>query len=439
MRSLKSKLVSGLIFSLVIAFTLLWLLVSVSLETVAEDYVASRLGHDGETLLAAVHFNADGSLRVERERINVVYNQPFSGHYYTIHSGSQTLRSRSLWDQDLPTLSPETGHTLQETRPGPQHQALLVTGSGYRKQGRALTIITAEDLTPIRNNIRQFRNLFAAIAAAMLLLLVILQILILRKSLQPLGRISAELQSLEQGQREKLDTDVPTELKPLIHEVNHLLAIMAQRLRRSRDALSDLAHALKKPLTVIQQTADHGDLPEPARATLDSQSQQIYRLTDRILKRARLAGPSHGGTLFSFTEDLPALIQTLDMMHGDKTLQVRQELSDSIHSAVDREDMLELLGNLLDNAYKWARQVIRIRVVADGELHIGIEDDGPGAEPEQIDALARRGVRLDEAIEGHGFGLAIAADMVADYQGRMTFRRSQELGGFQVDIYLPMS
>ncbi len=438
MRSLQSKLISGLLFSLLIAFAAMWLLVSLSLEYVAKEYVASRLSHDADSLLTAVQFSEDGSLYLANERVNVVYNQPFSGHYFSIRTGEQALRSRSLWDQDLPTLNTTTGQQLRTLHQGPQHQTLLLLELGYNKQGKPLTISIAEDLTPVRANIDRFRLALAAIAATLLILLVIFQTLILRFSLRPLAKIRAELQSLEQGQRESLSTDVPSELRPLIDEINHLLELVGKRLRRSRDALGDLAHALKKPLTVIQQTVDQDDLPEQTRQTLNRQSQQIYRLTDRILTRARLAGPSHGGSLFSFTNDLPALIQTLSMMHSAKSLEFKQEIDADIRCTMDREDMLELLGNLLDNACKWARRTISIQVSINDELHICIEDDGPGAELDKIEALARRGVRLDESIEGHGFGLAIVSDMVADYQGRMTFRQSDTLGGFRVDVYLPV-
>ena len=121
----------------------------------------------------------------------------------------------------------------------------------------------------------------------MLLTLVILQVFILRSSLKPLSKIHTELKSLQQGKLNKLSTDSADELRPLINEVNHLLTIMEQRLRRSRDALSDLAHAIKKPLTVIQQITDKNDFPETTRTTLMKQTDDIYQLTDRILKRAR--------------------------------------------------------------------------------------------------------------------------------------------------------
>jgi len=295
----------------------------------------------------------------------------------------------------------------------------------------------AEDLNPLNKNIIQFQYAFAALALGMLLILIIFQAIILRRSLRSITSIHTELKSLEQGKLEKLSTEAPAELRPLINEVNHLLAVMGQRLNRSRDALSDLAHAIKKPLTVIQQQTDNNDPAAATKKTIKNQTDAIYQLTDRILKRARLAGHSHSGALFSFSDDLPALITTLEMMHTNKTVRLTTDIPADINCPIDRQDMLELLGNILDNAYKWTNHNIKLSVSNfDFDFHLCIEDDGPGADPDKINELSQRGVRLDEQTAGHGFGLAIAADMVNDYGGNISFQRSDTLGGFRTDINL---
>ena len=439
MRSIQSTLSTGLLLSLIIVFTALWLLVSTSIQSLAEDYIASRLTHDAETLLSAMQFDENNKLTIDPARIDLIYNQPFSGHYYAIDTATESVNSRSLWDQQLKHVTVDPGKQLRTLQQGPELQSLLVISVGYRKQGQPLTITVAEDLNPIAENIDRFKYLFAVMAFSMLFILVILQAFILRRSLKPLTSIRSELKSLEQGQLDKLSMDSPCELRPLIDEVNHLLSIMEQRLRRSRDGLSDLAHAIKKPLTVIQQVTEESNIPDTTKSTLKKQTDDIYQLTDRILKRTRLAGHSHTGALFSFSHDLPALLKTLDMMYADKTQQLTTSIPENITCPIDREDMLELLGNLLDNAYKWAAQKITLSVHIESGIHICIEDDGPGADPEKINTLSRRGVRLDETIQGHGFGLAIATDMVSDYGGSIRFTRSTNLGGFKSDIELPIT
>jgi signal transduction histidine kinase len=434
MNSLQTRLSTGLFVSLIIVFSILWLLVSFNIQFLAEEYIASRLKHDADTLLNAISFNSSENLIVDNNRIDLVYNQPFSGHYYVISTQTQHEQSRSLWDQHLNHIIVSTGEQSHTNQPGPEKQSLLVISNGYRKFNKPVIISVAEDLNPIKENIIKFQYWFAAMSLAMLLILIALQSLILRYSLKPITRIHAELKSLEQGKLNKLSTDSPSELRPLVNEVNHLLSIMEQRLRRSRDALSDLAHAIKKPLTVIKQLANKKGIPDETKDTLSLQSDEIYKLTDRILKRARLAGHSHSGSLFSFTEDLPALIKTLDMIHTNKTLQLTIKVPDNITCPVDREDMLELLGNLLDNAYKWANKKISLNVQLNSNLHVCIEDDGPGVKPEKIKELSQRGVRLDEKVVGYGFGLAIAADIVNDYDGSINFNNSKDLGGFMAEI-----
>jgi len=437
MRSIQARLSTGLLFSLIVAFSAFWLLVSINIQFLAQEYIASRMAHDADTLLSAIEFDNDGNLTLDDLRVDLVYNQPFSGHYYVINTDAQTVSSRSLWDHPLKHIDVNTDGQLRTKQPGPEDQSLLLISKRYTKQGNQLIVSIAEDLNPINKNIIQFQYWLAALALGMLLLLVIFQAIILRRSLRPITSIHTELKSLEQGKLEKLSTDSPAELRPLINEVNHLLAVMEQRLRRSRDALSDLAHAIKKPLTVIEQQTNINDSSEAANSTILKQTDEIYQLSDRILKRARLAGHSHSGALFSFSEDLPALITTLEMMHPNKTVRLSTNIPVDINCPIDRQDMLELLGNILDNAYKWAQQNIKLSVSnIDFNFHICIEDDGPGADPDKINELSQRGVRLDEQIAGHGFGLAIAADMVNDYGGSISFQHSDELGGFRVDINL---
>lgn len=437
MKSLQSRLSSGLLLSLIISFSVLWIVVSVNVNFLAEEYIASRIKHDSETLLSNINYDKDNNLAIETSRIDQVYSQPFSGHYYVINSNSAWFSSRSLWDKALNIEAQKTGVEKRSFQQGPEQQALLIVTTGYTKQGNQLSISIAEDLGPINRNIHQFQYWFAIAAFSMLIILVILQVLILRNSLKPLNKIQSELKSLEQGQLDKLSTNSPTELRPLINEVNHLLSVMEQRLRRSRDASSDLAHAIKKPLTVIQQLTDNSNIAEETKITLHEQTSNIYQLTDRILKRARLAGHSYSGSLFSFSEDLPALIKTLDMMYTSKSPELSLHIPDGISCHIDREDMLELLGNLLDNAYKWCSQQVIISVRNNSGIHISIEDDGPGADPEKISILAKRGIRLDEKVSGHGFGLAIAADIVTDYNGNIKFSLSDDLKGFRTDIELP--
>jgi signal transduction histidine kinase len=175
-----------------------------------------------------------------------------------------------------------------------------------------------------------------------------------------------------------------------------------------------------------------------------NQAERIRQLTERELKRARMAGLGNTTQRFDPREELPVLIEVLKQAHRKNELEVKLHIADSVKVFGDREDMLELLGNLMDNACKWAKSkvICTISITANitgnsASTGIIIEDDGVGKEPDELVGLAKRGIRLDESVEGHGLGLAISKDIVKLYGGTIRFDRSEKLGGFLVEIKLP--
>ncbi|MDH5395547.1 MAG: ATP-binding protein, partial [Gammaproteobacteria bacterium] len=203
--------------------------------------------------------------------------------------------------------------------------------------------------------------------------------------------------------------------------------------------LGDLAHALKKPLTVLRQferetvLKDNPDLQK----NLATQINSMQKIIDHVLKRARLAGESHAGILFNLKNDFPELIDVLKKMYHNKNIQFEIDVDENVIVPAEREDMLELLGNLLDNACKWSERLIKISIYDNQMLMIIVEDDGRGIEQERINELTQRGKRLDESIEGHGIGLSIVQDIVSQYHGNIVYQRSESLGGLQVAVSLP--
>jgi signal transduction histidine kinase len=438
-RSLQGKLGTGLLLSLITAFIVLWVFVSISIRYLTEDYIYSRLAHDTETLLAAI-VKDSSQLKIDTARLGAVYQQPFSGHYFEITRGEQVIRSRSLWDQHFDEPVDQIGQAVRFYQTGPQQQPLLMLLSHFIKQNQPITIIVAEDFSPVEDAIGVFQLRFSISTVVILFILVVLQTWVMRRGLKPLTQLQDDLKALEHGTIKSLETSVPSELTPLVNEINHLHTVLESRLIRHRNALSDLAHALKKPLTVIQQLSKDPDLEElpEIKLVLQRQAETTRQLTQRILNRARLAGAVQSERAFDFDKDLSGLLETLRMMYRDKTVVISTNNTDGVECQFDREDMLELLGNLLDNACKWALSSVHIEVIQASELTIIIEDDGPGAPIESLEAINQRGVRLDEKVDGHGLGLAIVSDIVSHYNGTMTSGISKKLGGFQVDIKLPL-
>ena len=270
-----------------------------------------------------------------------------------------------------------------------------------------------------------------------MLLILLLQRLTVSRALRPLERVRQQIAQLQQGQRSALDRGVPRELEPLVAQINHLLAHTEDTLKRSRNALGNLGHALKTPLAVLVSLAGRDELhdyPELRASLLDS-LQQIEQRLARELGRARLAGDALPGAHFVCAEELPGLFSTLAMIH-DRGLHLDWQAAAGLRLPWDREDMLELLGNLLDNACKWATHQVRLRIegTAEGYL-LQVEDDGPGIDAEQRAEVLSRGTRMDEQVAGHGLGLGIVRDIVDAWGGRLELVDSQ-LGGLCVRISL---
>ncbi len=439
MRSLERTLHLGLILSLVLLMCGLWMVGNQSVRTLTEDFVASRLEHDAESLLAALVLD-DIHPRVRQGRISQVYQQPLSGHYYLFRfSEDIELRSRSLWDHPLAIPHLQPGESRRVRVAGPYGQRLFILVKGFSKQGQEVTLAVAEDMTLVREQRDRFKRDFGLMALAGILGLLLVQGVVVRRAFKRLQPLREDIRRLERGEAEALSEDVPSEILPLAREFNGLVRLLAKRLERSRNALGNLAHALKGPLNILLQYFDtldkrgEGVTSDEARM----QAERIGELMERELRRAQLAGAGLQSHRFNPAEELPDLTGLLKQMHQDKGLDIQWRVVDGVSSFGDREDMLEMLGNLLDNACKWASSRVTCVVKRGVAIEIIVADDGKGISDDELDRLAERGVRLDESTEGHGLGLAIVRDIAELYGGEVSFSRSPELGGLQVRVCLP--
>lgn len=441
MNSLGRQLRLGLAAGLLLLFGLVWWGGIQAIHSLTEYFVASRLEHDAESVLAAMRLDDSGRPLVRWRRIDAIYNQPLSGHYYQINfRDGEQVASRSQWDQRLEIPAFDPGTRGQWRMPGPAGQELLVWAAGYNKQGKIFSIAVAEDMTPLNQRLVRFEWLFLALVLGGTLLLFAGQQLIVRAALGRLERVREEMARLERGEVAALTTQVPAEVAPLVVQFNHLLGLFQQRLEHSRKGLGNLSHAFKGPINLLQQQLESDELaahPE-LKAAMQQQLSRIRQLMERELKRARLAGSGISGGRFNAASEVPALVRVLRRMHQEKTLAFDCRVPESGPLPVDREDMLELLGNLLDNACKWARGRVRLRIEQHQALLIEVEDDGPGVSQEALASLAGRGVRIDESVDGHGLGLAITKDMVKLYGGGIEFLLSPDLGGLMVRVRLPL-
>jgi len=430
-RRLSLGLVSVLLISgLVVGQVSLWLF-----ENGLQRYLESGLQNDSENLLIALSRGPQG-LQLDERRLSPAYQRPFSGHYFSIEFGDTHWRSRSLWDAQLPR--PDQPGLNPELQPGPEGQMLLVLRSDYQRLGQAVTITVAQDYTPIRESFRQVQRIGLGMGVLALIVILLLQRVTVRRALRPLERARQQISQLQSGQRSQLDARVPIELEPLVTQINHLLAHTEDNLKRSRNALGNLGHALKTPLAVMISLVNDPRLAAypQIQTTLREQLEQIQQRMSRELNRARLAGDALPGAQFDADAELPGLLSTLGMIHGEH-LQLTHNVAPGLLLPWDREDMLELLGNLLDNACKWAdsQVVLSIGQSIDGFV-IEVQDDGPGIPEAERAQVFSRGTRLDEQASGHGLGLGIVRDIV-DAWGGVLQLETGELGGLLVRVRLP--
>ncbi len=440
MKSLQNQLHLGLAASLFIFIVLIWWLANTSMTHITNQMMTTRLEHDGQALLAGLQQSPEGKLSLKNLQVGHIYQRVYSGHYYLVSSGEQQLRSHSLWDQSLNQPRIKTGKTIVENVDGPDGQRLLQWTSGFERFNKTITVTVAEDTNDLIAALHKFNLYFAFAALTILVTLLIIQGFIVRRSLSSLATIKLELEALAEGKINSLSMQVPREIHPLVDEVNRLLQQLGKQLKRSRNSTGNLAHSLKHPLNLLMQLAEfeNSKLPDTIRDELRTNTQQIHQLMERELKRARLVGSGVPGQIFSPEKELPGLIDVLKRVYYDKKLDIKYDVTPGLEYSADRNDMMELLGNLLDNACKWASNHVYCNIYNGDSLIVQIEDDGPGCNKQQLSCLTQRGVRVDETTPGTGLGLAIVKDIVELYSGEISFTQA-EPGGLSVQVSLPLA
>jgi two-component system sensor histidine kinase PhoQ len=302
------------------------------------------------------------------------------------------------------------------------------------------TVTVQVDPVEIRQQTSAFRlGLWRSLGTAGAIL-ALAQVVFLVFVFRPLGRVAGDVARVESGQAERLDGRYPRELDPLVRNVNRLLDTEQSNQQRIRNALDSLAHSLKTPLAVIQAS-----LPPQDGAAESSAQNAVDEMRRLIATRLERAGSTARRTLSEPVPVAPQLQRVLDSLqkvHSRRLIKAEVKLQDELAFYGEQRDLLELLGNLLDNAFKYGRGRVRVTggvVEPDRSrpgLWLRIADDGPGIDPAQWSRLVQRGTRGDERVEGHGLGLAIVTELVSAYGGRIELAVS-ELGGAEIRVTLP--
>ena len=441
--SLRLRLVAGGLVAILIALTI----AGAGLTLLFERHVARTIGDDLDVylkqLVAGIDADAQGRLVVGRPPADPRFSDPLSGLYWQVSDdGGQVLRSRSLWDTalDLPRDEPSPGELHRHVIPGPANAQLLVSERrvlltlGDRRA--PVRVAVAADLARVSAAASHFaRDLTLALGVLGLVLAAATSIQV-GLGLRPLDALRRGVADVRSGQRKHLPVEVPTEVKPLVEEVNSLIDAQEGEIERSRRRAADLAHGLKTPLAALAADVallrQRGE-QEVAQA-IEAVGETMSRHVDRELARARARGTARlrGGISTPLRPLVQSLILTLARTPAAQRLDFKTCITGEPNVPLDRTDLAEVLGNLLENAARHAKSEVRIGADT-ANAAITVEDDGPGIAPAERSRVLERGVRLDERGEGAGLGLGIVQDVLSAYGWQLILAES-ELGGLKAVV-----
>ncbi|MFN3658068.1 MAG: sensor histidine kinase [Pseudolabrys sp.] len=413
-----------------------------------------RLGVYLRTLVADVASPEEAGGKFPQSLGEPLFELPLSGWYWQITrldtSRNEVRSSRSLWDGGLPQLKdsgvragPDGSRQGYVTGAEDQRLRLVERTIDLGDEGNYLVAV-AGDAAEIAAETREFDQALVitfSLLAAVLLLTTMFQV---RFGLAPLKRITDSLAAIRAGRAERLAGKFPEEIAPLARETNALIEANKEIVERARTHVGNLAHALKTPLSVVvNEAAARGD--DPLAAKVREQAEIMRDQIARQLERARLAaGLTVVGSLTDVAPVVDALARTMEKIHRDRRLAIEVRSDPQARFRGERGDLEEMIGNLVDNACKWATSRVAIEVVrdrpdaaGDGQVvHIIVDDDGRGLSPSEREQVAKRGRRLDETKPGSGLGLSIVAELAALYRGKLDLGTAP-LGGLRVELVLP--
>ncbi|WP_374656524.1 sensor histidine kinase [Dongia sp.] len=437
--SLKLRLMAAAALWAVPVLVLAGILLLWAFRAHLEDRLDDQLAAYQRELLAAASIDESGALKLDYIPADPRFARVFSGWYWQAAVGGEVVRQSTsagpMGAGALKLLSQVSG-VAEIAGPGGRELRAFRRDVNLPGGTRPVTVLVAAPCDELEADLAQFaRNIFIVFATlgVAFLIGVYLQV---GFGLRPLSLLRGEIADIRNGSAEHLSTAFPDEIAPVVDEVNALIDHNRHLIDRARNEAGNLAHALKNPLSVLSH--EIGALEPERRDVLDAQLQSIAGQVERILQRIRAAGPSAAGhsrtDLADVADDLAFSLRTI---YRGRQIDLSFDIDPGTAFAGDRGDLVEMLGNLCDNACKWARSRVAVRASRQGgRLTVAIEDDGPGIASAARQSVMARGQRLDERVPGSGLGLDIVREIVALYRGRLELGDSA-LGGLRVDLDLP--
>lgn len=439
-RSLHSRLTVAGALAILTAVTLAAAGLSVLFGRHVERVAAADL--QARLFAIAAMVETEGSARPVLREVTVdpLYDLPFSGHYWQVALGEETLRSRSLWDVrlDWPADPPALGQTRRIALAGPRGEALLALESllAVGPEAVPLRILTATDREEVEAARRGFIGDLVPFLAILGLLLVAGSWLQVRTGLGPLKDVSRHVASLRSAARARMGTDLPAEIMPLAQEIDLLLDERDQNLARARHRAADLAHGFKTPLQAL--LGDAAELRARGEGEMADSIEHIVTamrtLVDRELTRARIRS-DQGTAVADAARVTGRVTDVLRRTPAGRAIDWQIDTQADCAARIDADDLTEVMGAILENACRFAERTVAVTLGRDGDaVWIRVRDDGPGVGAADLHTITGRGVRLDQSSDGSGIGLAVAAEIIEAAGGDLSLRNVSP--GLEVTVRL---
>ncbi|MGP1274554.1 MAG: sensor histidine kinase [Caulobacterales bacterium] len=426
-------------------------LTAVFRQTVLTD-LDSRQASITEFLLIQLEATPDGGVVLTRDLLDPRFGQVFSGRYWQVIDADAPLdaepveRSRSLWDETIiiserlrTAAVAANGQPVAGNASGPDGQPLRLAVRAVVLPAREdpVIIIAAEDRRPSDRRVWTFGMAAAGLLAGFAVLLAVGVVVQVRVGLSPVLKLRRAVAQVRDGETQKISGQYPSEMMPLATELNALIDHSREVVERARTHVGNLAHALKTPITVLSNEArgDESRLGDLVRCQTATMTGQV----EHHLRRARAAANAKAiGARTPAGEVVNDLGRTLRRIYARREVELDWQIDGEPVFRGERQDLEDLVGNLMDNACKWARSRVEVRVGTDDHAGVilSVDDDGPGLDPEARARVLGRGVRLDEQAPGTGFGLSIVSDLAKAYGGSFVLEESP-LGGLGARLVLP--
>lgn len=445
-RSLNFRLLLSASIVLASFFALAGIALDHAFKDGAKKAVQERLQIHIYALLSAADLSLSGEIRLPDTLPEARFSNPGSGLYGFVFgsNGETRWQSKSSLMFNLHPLNTSVAGESQfielEDKFVLYYPIMWESILGTEKK---YLFAAAEDSGSYVHQVSAFRHTLWLWFGGIGLVLIVAQISILRWSLKPLRLMGKDLEDIEAGKKQHLDDDYPKELRRLALDLNALIDNERTHLERYRNTLADLAHSLKTPLAILRGIQENEGIAGESRQTLKDQVSRMDNLVEYQLQRAAAQGHKQLSSSVNVVDVINKIISSLNKVYANKGVDCRLRKNRSGQFFCEEGDLFEIVGNLLDNAYKWCAGSVEVTVEFAKQpgkkrnaIQLVVEDDGPGVPQEKFHQVLKRGIRADERTQGHGIGLAVVSEIVRLSRGTLNLNKSR-LGGARFEVHLP--